>query len=116
MYLLKPANTSINTNKDFELCQYAHLKFLYANGNKREAILGLREFVNSNLMLKFNQCHQLQLQVTANLGQNMGAGPGLNAQQLPPAFHLNNLRDLQKRTHELETQLAKCYLKLGKWH
>jgi FKBP12-rapamycin complex-associated protein len=108
------ANNLLSNNKDHELCQYAYMKYLYANGNRREAIDGLKEFVNSDLMLKRNQCQQIKDQITANINQNMGVGPALNIQQLPAAFQINNIRDLQKRINELDTQLAKCYLKLGK--
>jgi len=65
-------------------------------------------------MLKRNQCQQIKDQITANISQNMGVGPALNMQQIPAAYQTNNIRDLQKRINELDTQLAKCYLKLGK--
>jgi phosphatidylinositol kinase/protein kinase (PI-3 family) len=106
-----------NMNKDYELCRYANLKYLYANGGtyRREALNDLREFVNSELMLKRNQCQSINDQLSQNLGNGMG-GPPLNIQQLAPQFQINNVRDLQKRTHELDIQLSKCYLKLGFWH
>jgi serine/threonine-protein kinase mTOR len=82
------ANHLLSTNKDHELCKYANLKYLYANGNKREAIDGLKEFVNSDLMLKRNQCQQIKDQITANISQNMGVGPRLTCNKFQLHFKL----------------------------
>ena len=60
----------INSSRDYELCKYAYFKYLYANGNKKEAFDKLKEFL-IELKTQFNQLEQLQLfhqQQQINLG------------------------------------------------
>ena len=106
----------LNTSRDYELCQYANLKFLYVNGNREQAFSGLKEFVNAELRGKLAQCQQIQVQLAA-MGQSVsGSSANLNSsQQFPPALQMYNIRDLQRRRIELDAQLSKSYLKLGKW-
>lgn len=122
MSLESNGSNVLSTSRDYEICKYAHLKFLYANGNKREAYDKLEEFVTKNLQeqlnqyRQFQQYHQQQMNMAAG-GQMPGSMPNLNPQQqqFPASFQMLNPRDLLKRKSELETQLAKCYLKLGQW-
>lgn len=109
-----------NTSRNEELCKYAYLKFLYASGEKNNAIERMREF-SSNLAGQFQQFlqhqHQQQQQM-AQIGAPM-AGGAIGQQvpqpQMPNAFHMVNAREIQKRRSELEMLLSKCYLKLGHW-
>lgn len=109
-------------SRDYELCRYAHLKFLYANGNKQEAYTKLEEFVSKNLVVQLNQCKQFQQfhqQQQINMAipniQQQQQQQQIQQQQFPAWFQMLNPRDLQKRKLELETQLAKSNLKLGQW-
>lgn len=122
-----------NTNRNEELCKYAYLKFLYANGEKSNAIERMREF-SANLEGQYQQFLQHQQQQQMNQmggGGGVGAGgvgpmgPGgaggamvgqqVTQPQMPNAFHMVNTREIQKRRVELEMLLSKCYLKLGHW-
>ncbi len=89
-------SNSINNTRDIELCKYSYFKYLYANGNKREAFDKLKEF---HLELKgyLNQFEQYQQQITANTAAvNMGNAPSVPL-QIPPIFQMYNPRELQKR-------------------
>lgn len=92
-----------NGTRDYELCKYSYFKYLYANGNTREAFDKLKEF-HIELKTQLNQFEQYTQQRAAN-----------NAIQVPPIFQMYNTRELQKRKVELDTHIAKCYLKLGSW-
>lgn len=95
-----------NGTRDYELCKYSYFKYLYANGNKQEAFSRLEQFHNElNGQLKQFEQYAQQM-ATAN--QNAPI-------QVPPIFQMYNARELQKRKVELDTQIAKCYLKLGAW-
>lgn len=111
-----------NTSRNEELCKYAYLKFLYANGEKSNAIERMREF-SANLIGQHQQFlqHQNQQQQQINMSQLSTpiVGGSISQQvqqpQMPNAFHMVNSREIQKRRGELEMLLSKCYLKLGNW-
>ena len=45
-------NNLLETKLEFDMCKYAHMKFLYANNQKREALVKLEDFVSNNLKEK----------------------------------------------------------------
>ncbi len=118
---------SLNSSRDFELCNYVHLKSLYATGSKQDAYEKLNNFVGTNLkeqlvlIQRFQLFQQQQQHHQFPMGNNNM--PGIagqqqqqqQQQQFPQYFHLLNQRDIQQRRFELEIQLSKCYLKLGQW-
>jgi FKBP12-rapamycin complex-associated protein len=110
-------NGLLNQTRNQELCKYANLKYKFATGSKREALDELGQFV-ANIAAQFNQYRTYQQQQQMNMNALGGALPAPAAavnQQIPAAFNLLNPRDIQKRRTELESLLAKCYLKLGQW-
>ena len=130
------ASPLTNSSHDLELCKYVYFKSLYANGSTREALEQLSSFVNENLreelaqLQRYQQFQQQQQQMAMGqpsavpIASCMNPAGGVNLvqqqqqmlqQQFPQVFQLLNSRDLQKRRVELETQLSKCYLKLGQW-
>ena len=99
----------------YEQCQFAYLKYMYASGQKRDALDKLNEFVSANLksqMARYDQLQQMQ-QMNGMNGLTQMANSQMPA--LPAALAQLSPRDIQKRRAELENQLAKCHLKLGKW-
>jgi hypothetical protein len=124
---------SINTLRNQELCKYVMLKSLYAKGNTREAYEKMSQFIDEILrreltqIQRFQQFQQQQVaQQQLHYGQGGGAPINIAQQQLqqqqmqlqqqfPAYFQVLNQHDIQKRRMELETQLAKCYLKQGQW-
>ncbi|CAF0752879.1 unnamed protein product [Brachionus calyciflorus] len=108
-------NLMSNTSqRDLDMCKYAYLKFMFANGQKRDAFTKLEEFVNKNLQEQLNMYQMYQQQQQAQQQQVPMGATGIS-QQFPPYLQLLNSRDIQKRKAELEIQLAKCNLKLGQW-
>ena len=97
-----------NGTRDYELCKFSYFKYLYANGNKRKAFQKLNEF---HLELK-KQLDQFELYSSQMAANNSMSGNHVSI-QVPAIFQ--NPRELQKRKVELDTHIAKCYLKLGNY-
>jgi len=110
-HILKSLKEQFKNNADksteYELTQYSFLKYLHANGSKNEAFTKLKELVENNLLVQYNNIQtNIALINTSAQQQNP---------QLITQIQMFNKRDLQKRRLELDQQLSKCYLKLGKW-
>nr|AWV66626.1 serine/threonine-protein kinase mTOR [Brachionus rotundiformis] len=99
-----------NFQRDLYFCKYAYLKFLYANNKKREAYTKLEKFVTENLLDQLNMFQLYQQQ-----HQQIQMTPTNTNQTLPSYFQLFNPREVNRKKNELQIQLAKCYLKLGRW-
>lgn len=93
--LNKEKNLS-STSRDFELCQYAYLKYLFKSGKFDEALNSLNIFVESNLQPKLKKCQEIYLKYSVS--------------NSPSRI---NLEELFKRILDISNRLSKCYLKLG---
>ena len=88
---------SLTNNLDFEQCNYANFKYMWACNNKKEAYNKLLEFLKDRLLPQY--------EVLRSSSNNL---IGQMQQQQPSREYL------EKRV-EVEKLLSKCYLKLGRW-
>ena len=110
--------TLLSSTRDYELCRYSHFKYLYATGKKKDAFDKLKEF-NNELKTQLGQLEtfQQQQQQQINMNNQIGGIPPvtMSSGTVQALFQMYSGRDLLKRHIELNTLLAKCYLKLGTW-
>jgi hypothetical protein len=76
--------------------------------------------VSLNLNQQLTQYQHVQQQLNLNIAQTAVNAVNIVPGQLPQQVNIAsqaqvNIRDLNRRKMELDTQLSKCYLKLGKW-
>ncbi len=85
-----------STSRDFELCQYAYMKYLITSGNKNEAFNSGENFVEFNLHPKLIKCQNIYSRYSVS--------------NSPRTI---NLDELYKRMMDISIRSSKCYLKLG---